>query len=215
MEVLDERWTMLVIRELIQGSSRFNEIRRGVPKMSPALLSKRLRSLERAGVVERVGSGSRTAYALTAAGRELEPLVIGLGVWGLRWIGDLGEGDLDPHLLFWDMRRTIPVQAWPRQRTVLEVRLSDVAPVVSRWWFVVSGGEVDVCDVDPGYEVTASMGGSLRDLARIWRGELAWPRALRTGAVTVDGPATVRRAVPQWLGISTIASVAAAQPRPA
>jgi DNA-binding HxlR family transcriptional regulator len=180
MEVLDERWTILVMRELLLGSTRFNELRRGVPKMSPALLSKRLRSLERAGVVIRSGSGARTTYQLTEAGRELEPVVNALGLWGLRWIGELGEDDYDPHLLMWDLKRTIPIDAWPRARTVLAFELDDVDRKVARWWLVVAGGEVDVCDYDPGYDVTATVATSLRTLTRglARRGELAAGRAL-------------------------------------
>jgi DNA-binding HxlR family transcriptional regulator len=205
MEVLDERWTLLVIRELLLGSTRFNELRRGVPKMSPALLSKRLRSLERAGVVSRSGSGGRTTYALTERGRELEPVVNLLGLWGLRWIGDLGEQDLDPHLLMWDMRRTLPVEAWPRARTVVAFDFDDVPRRDAAWWVVVSSGEVDVCDYDPGFEVAVSVRCSLEALTRIWRGELSWPGAVRAGRVTLDGPEEVRRAVPAWLGQSTLA----------
>src|SRR5690349_8837069 len=110
MEVLDERWTLLIVRELLLGSTRFNELRRGLPKMSPALLSKRLRALERAGVVARsADEGGRSSYALTESGRELQPIVEALGVWGVRWIPEIGQADLDPHLLMWDVRRTVPV----------------------------------------------------------------------------------------------------------
>ena len=109
MELLDERWTMLVVRELLLGSRHFNDLRRGVPKMSPALLSKRLKSLTRAGVVEREEIDGRTTYSLTECGKELAEVVDALGAWGVRWIGELGEEDLDPHLLMWDMRRTIPI----------------------------------------------------------------------------------------------------------
>ena len=112
MELLDERWTMLVVRELLLGSRHFNDLRRGVPKMSPALLSKRLKSLARAGVVERGEIDGRTTYSLTECGKELADVVEALGAWGVRWIGELGEEDLDPHLLMWDMRRTIPVDTW-------------------------------------------------------------------------------------------------------
>lgn len=114
MELLDERWTLLVVRELLLGSTHFNDLRRGVPKMSPALLSKRLKSLTRAGVLERTEIDGRATYSLTPCGQELAGVVTALGAWGVRWIGELGEEDLDPHLLMWDMRRTIPIDAWPR-----------------------------------------------------------------------------------------------------
>ncbi|HYN30466.1 MAG TPA: winged helix-turn-helix transcriptional regulator [Dermatophilaceae bacterium] len=210
MEVLDERWTLLVVRELLAGSTHFNELRRGVPRMSPALLSKRLRSLERAGVVRRDIVGGRTAYRLTPCGEELRPVLEGLGAWGVRWIGELGEADLDPHLLLWDVRRTVPVEAWPRRRTVLAIELAGVGRRVARWWIVVHEGEVDVCDTDPGHEVTATVRGDLRALTEVWRGDVSWERALAGGRLVVEGPAEARRSVPRWLGQSTLAAV----PRP-
>ena len=211
MEVLDERWTLLVVRELLLGSRHFNELRRGNPKMSPALLSKRLRSLERAGVVRRTDEGGRSSYELTPSGEELRPVVEALGAWGVRWVGELGEQDLDPHLLMWDVRRTVPVESWPRRRTVLAFEFKDVAAKVGRWWLCVSGDDVDICDYDPGFEVDATITTSLRTMTEIWRGDRPWSQALKAGLVTVDGPTAVSRDVPAWLGQSTLAAV----PRPA
>jgi DNA-binding HxlR family transcriptional regulator len=211
MELLDERWTMLVVRELLAGSSHFNDLRRGVPKMSPALLSKRLKSLIRAGVVERTDIDGRTTYSLTECGKELADVVDSLGAWGVRWIGELGEEELDPHLLMWDMRRTIPIESWPRARTTLAFHLDGVAPKASRWWLVVASGEADVCDFDPGYEVAGTVETSLRTLTRIWRGDVDWAHAQLDGSVKVSGPADVRRAIPEWVGQATLAAV----PRPA
>ncbi|WP_228389147.1 winged helix-turn-helix transcriptional regulator [Cumulibacter manganitolerans] len=215
MELLDERWTLLVIREMLMGSRHFNEIRRGVPKMSPALLTKRLRRLERAGLVSRGQVGRRTTYDLTAPGRELYDVVNRLGLWGLRWISDLGDDDLDPHLLMWDMRRTLPVQRWPSSRTTLSVTFSDVDPQARHWWIVVADGEADVCDVDPGYEVLAAIETDLRTMTRIWRGDESWSNALRTGAVRTSGPRTTRRDLPRWLGESTLAQQARGAAAPA
>lgn len=207
MELLDERWTMLVIRELLQGSRHFNELRRGVPRMSPALLTKRLRTLERAGVVRREQTGGRIVYQLTPAGEELRDIVTALGSWGLRWIGELGEQDLDPHLLMWDMRRTVPVDAWPRSRTVVLFRFADLPARSANWWFVVADGDVDVCDADPGHEVVATVSTSLLTLVRIWRGDLSWARAIRDDRVTITGPMSARRSVPTWFGQSDLAAV--------
>lgn len=208
MEVLDERWTMLVVRELLLGSTRFNELRRGLPRMSPALLSKRLHTLERHGLVRREEQPDHTSYHLTPAGRELSGIVDALGAWGLRWIGDLGEADLDPHLLMWDIRRTVPVERWPRNRTVVAFELRDVTRSGSRWWLVVSGADVDLCDYDPGYEVDAVVSGSLRALTRLWRGDVSWPDALRSGEVAVSASGVVRRQVPVWLGQSRLSGTA-------
>ncbi|MGV0814092.1 helix-turn-helix domain-containing protein [Mycolicibacterium boenickei] len=211
MELLDERWTLLVIRELLRGSAHFNDLRRGVPKMSPALLSKRLKSLARAGVIERSEIDGRTTYSLTECGQELAGVVDALGSWGVRWIGELGEEDLDPHLLMWDMRRTIPIADWPRSRTTVAFVLDGVAPKASRWWLVVSDGQADVCDFDPGYEVAGTVQTSLRTLTEIWRGDVGWARAVLDGRVALSGSAEVRRAIPKWLGQSTAAAI----PRPA
>jgi len=211
MELLDERWTVLVVRELLSGSTHFNDLRRGVPKMSPALLSKRLQTLTRAGVVERSEHDGRTSYTLTPCGKELVEVVEALGAWSVRWIGELGDKDLDPHLLMWDIRRTISIEVWPRSRTTLAFHLDGVAPKASRWWLVVAEGQADVCDFDPGYEVVATVGTTLRTLTRIWRGDMGWQHALLDGSVAISGAADIRRAVPSWIGQSSLAAV----PRPA
>lgn len=210
MEVLDERWTLLVVRELLLGSTHFNELRRGNPRMSPALLSKRLRTLERAGVVRRDLVDGRTRYTLTPAGEELRPVVDALQVWGTRWVGTLGAEDLDPHLLLWDMRRTMRGERWPAGRTVVAVRFTDVEPRAARWWLCVDRGEVDVCDYDPGFEVSARMALTLRTLSEVWRGDRSWTAALRSGLVDIDGPRPVARELPTWIGQSSAARV----PRP-
>ncbi|WP_404351451.1 helix-turn-helix transcriptional regulator [Phycicoccus jejuensis] len=211
MEVLDERWTLLVVRELLCGSTHFNDLRRGVPRMSPTLLSKRLRRLERAGVVERRVVGGRTSYHLTRSGQELRGVVEALGAWGVRWVGDLGQEDLDPHLLMWDLKRTLPLDRWPRERTVVAFTYTDVEPRARRWWVVVDGASVDVCDADPGFEVDAALTTTLRAMTEIWRGDRAWEEAVRGRLVAIDAPADVVRAVPGWVGISTLGVV----PRPA
>lgn len=211
MELLDERWTLLVVRELLKGSTHFNDLRRGLPKMSPALLSKRLKSLSRAGIVERHELDGRTSYSLTVCGQELAGVVNALGEWGVRWIPEIGDDDLDPHLLMWDIRRTVPVEAWPRARTVVAFRLTGVAAKASCWWLMVSEGTADVCDFDPGYEVAATVETSLRTLTQLWRGDVSWSRAMLNGSVTVHGAGDARRAIPRWLGQSTLAAV----PRPA
>lgn len=209
MEVLDERWTLLVIRELLAGSTHFNELRRGNPRMSPALLSKRLRTLERVGVVTRTGDAAgRTSYRLTQCGQELRPIVESLGAWGVRWIGELGTEDLDPHLLMWDIRRTVPVGTWPPGRTVLEFSFDDIAPHAARWWLCVSDAEADVCDYDPGFEIAATVSTSLRTMIEIWRGDRRWTTAMQKGQVVLTGPPQVTRNIPVWLGQMELAAIA-------
>jgi len=211
MELLDERWTVLVVRELLAGSTHFNDLRRGVPKMSPTLLSKRLQTLTRAGVVERSEVDGRTLYTLTECGRELVSVVEALGAWSVRWMSDLVDKDLDPSVLMWDIRRTIPLAGWPRARTVVAFRLSGAPPKASSWWLMVADGGAEVCDFDPGYEVAATVSTSLRTLSQIWRGDRSWQGALSDGSVSIDGTREACRAVPTWIGQSSLAAV----PRPA
>ncbi len=207
MEVLDERWTLLILREMLAGSSHFNDLRRGNPKMSPTLLSKRLRTLERAGVVQRVVEDGRTRYTLTECGEELRDVVDALGAWGVRWIGQLGEEDLDPHLLMWDMRRTVPVEQWPDGRTVVAFEFVDVMPKAAHWWLCVSRGEADICDYDPGFNVAATVTTSLRTLTEVWRGDISWHQAIKDERLGLTGSSTAVRSVPGWLGQMQLASV--------
>ncbi|WP_155370216.1 winged helix-turn-helix transcriptional regulator [Catellatospora vulcania] len=214
MELLDERWTMLLVRELVAGSRHFNELRRGLPRMSPTLLSKRLQQLVAAGVVERRPSDTEVQYLLTPAGRELEPIVVALGAWGVRWIGELGEQDLDPKLLLWDMHRHVDHAAVPDGRTVLQFAFHDVARPLRDWWLVITPGEADVCDFDPGHEVAVTVTASLRGLTRVWLGELSWADGLRRGDVDIQGPQDLRRAVPSWFRANFFATVPRPEPVP-
>ena len=211
MELLDERWTLLLVRELVTGSERFNDLRRGLPRMSPALLSKRLQTLVRAGVVDRVDDGRDIRYVLTEAGRELRPVVEALGAWGTRWIGELGDEDLDPHLLLWDIHRNIDHEAVPAGRTVVEFRFPDVPAGARHWWLVITPDDADVCDFDPGHPVAVSVTAALRSMVQLWRGDVTWAEALRSGSITVQGERALCRALPRWLTLSVFASI----PRPA
>jgi DNA-binding HxlR family transcriptional regulator len=211
MELLDERWTLLVVRELLSGSEHFNELRRGLTRMSPSLLSRRLQQLVRAGVVDRLVEGNEVRYVLTPAGQELRPVVEALGTWGIRWIGELGDEELDPKLLMWDMHRNIDRSAVPAGRTVVGFTFRDVPSDLRNWWLVINEDDTDVCDEDPGYDVAVTVTSSLRGMTEVWRGDRSWSSALRTGALEVSGPADLRRAVPGWFTLSGFASV----PRPA
>ncbi|MGH9079393.1 MAG: winged helix-turn-helix transcriptional regulator [Acidimicrobiales bacterium] len=207
MELLDERWTMLIIRELVTGSQHFNELRRGLPRMSPTLLSKRLNQLVRAGVLERLVDGQGVQYVLTPAGHELRPVIETIGAWGVRWIGELGDQDLDPSLLLWDMHRNVDHSAVPDGRTVIQFRFPD-APVKSRdWWMVLTPTEADVCDVDPGHPVSVTITAGLRRMVEVWRGDVQWTEALRSGEIDVRGPEVLRRAWHRWFTLSAFASV--------
>jgi DNA-binding HxlR family transcriptional regulator len=207
MELLDERWTLLVVRELVTGSRRFNEIRRGLPRMSPSLLSKRLQQLTRAGIVSRFEQGTDVQYVLTPAGEELRPVVEALGVWGTRWIGELGDEDLDPKLLLWDMHRNIDHAVVPGGRAVVHFRFRDMPAQLREWWLVITPADADVCDTDPGQDAAVTVTASLRGLVQVWRGDVTWTQAQRSGDVKIDGPAALRRALPRWFTLSTFAEV--------
>jgi len=210
MELLDERWTLLVVRELLLGSRHFNALRRGLPRISPALLSKRLQTLVRAGVVERWEDGNRVAYQLTPSGKELEPIVEALGRWGIRWIPELGDADLDPHLLLWDIHRSIDTEAVPDGRTVLKFVFTDIEGAPRTWWIVITTEGIDLCDADPGFAVRVTVETGLRTLTLVWRGDLSWAAALRSGDLALYGAPPARQALPRWLKLSSLAPT----PRP-
>ncbi|HWM03753.1 MAG TPA: helix-turn-helix domain-containing protein [Actinophytocola sp.] len=205
LEIVGERWTLLVVRELFSGSHRFNEIHRGVPLMSPTLLTQRLRRLERAGIVERSGGG----YHLTDVGRELWPVVEGLGVWGQRWARDEVRAEhLDPSTLMWDMRRRFDLDAVPDRRVVIEFRFRGVTRGPTGWWLTVTRADVDVCLSDPGFGVDLVVDADLRTMIMVWMGDRPFAEALRTGGVAVTGQPALERAFPGWLRLNVLADVA-------
>ena len=152
-------------------------------------------------------SDRAVVYGLTAAGMELAPVVDKLGAWGMRWIGKVGEEDLDPKLLMWDLHRHVDPALVPPGRTVVSFRFNDVPAKIRDWWLVMTAEEVDVCDFDPGYDVAVSVTESLRRMVEIWRGDLGWPAAIRSGIIQLDGPERFRRAVPKWFPASQFAQV--------
>src|ERR1700709_736371 len=157
-EILCTRWTVVLLRELVAGSTRFNELRRGVPRMSPALLSQRLKDLETAGIVARMPSASDPGlfeYHLTVAGRELGPIVEAFGVWGQRRIeADLSLQHLDVQLLMWDTRRNLKTPPMPTKRSVVQFSYPELPAAQRSWWLIVDPEEsVDLCSIDPGFDV--------------------------------------------------------------
>jgi DNA-binding HxlR family transcriptional regulator len=207
-EVLCSRWTMLVLRELLAGSTRFNELRRGVPRMSPALLSKRLRELESVGVIVR-GTDARNehpSYTLTEAGKDLMPVVVAMGGWGQRWLeAQLSLKNLDPSLLMWDMRRNLDPSPLPPRRVTIEFLYPDVSPTRRRWWLVVDAGEIDLCSVDPGFDVDLHVTTDLRTMTAIWMGLTTVRAASGDDKLSLDGDPTVAGQMQHWLGLSPFA----------
>jgi len=215
-EVFAERWTPLVLRELLSGSRRFNDLQRGLPLMSRTLLAQRLRELESAGLIERVPKpkGRGFEYHLSQAGDELGPIVMGLGEWGQRWVYTrVSKDDLDPRLLMWDMHRRIRAEALPARRVVVQFDFNGLPRAtkrMNRWWLILDKPEVELCLRDPGYEVDLLVGADLFAMTRVWTGELAWPEAVRDRSIAVHGPASLARAFPGWLKLGVFAQARAA-----
>jgi DNA-binding HxlR family transcriptional regulator len=205
-EVLCSRWTTLVVRELLCGSTRFNDLRRGVPKMSPALLSKRLKELERAGIIQTRKVKGITEYHLTEAGEELRPLIIGLGNWAQRWMESrLSLKNLDPSLLMWDMRRSLDIKQLPQKRCTIQFLYPELSAAQKSWWLVVESGAVDLCNFDPGHELDLLVRGSLRSMTAIWMGLTTIKQETDHGHLELDGDPAIARSMQQWLGLSTFA----------
>lgn len=174
-EVLCTCWTMVLMRELVAGTTRFNDLRRGVPKMSPALLSTRLKELELAGVVKRTPSKTDKGifeYHLTEAGKDLRPVVEAIGMWGQKWVeSSLSLKNLDPSLLMWDMRRNLNPAPLPPVRTTVQFLYSDLPTTKNRWSLVIEpDGEVDLCWSVPGFEIKLYVTTDLRTMTAIWMG---------------------------------------------
>ncbi|HTT14014.1 MAG TPA: helix-turn-helix domain-containing protein [Burkholderiaceae bacterium] len=210
-EVFGERWTPLVVRELLCGSTHFNDIRRGVPRMSASLLALRLRRLEEIGVVRRIANGRTSEYRLTAAGEELRPIVMALGHWGARWIGSrLKRGQLDAGFLMWDIRRFVRLETFPRERrVVIHFRFSDAPRGERVWWLVVEHGVADLCRDDPGHELTLIVESSVCALTEIWTGDRAAQEVVRSGDVRIQGARRDAGDLWRWLGRSAFAETRA------
>jgi DNA-binding HxlR family transcriptional regulator len=205
-QVLCERWTPLVLRELLCGSRRFNDLHRGVPRMSSSLLAQRLRQLEAFGVVRRTALGNVWAYSLTPAGEDLRPIIMALGHWGARWIGSrLRKDELDAGLLMWDVRRSVHVEACPAQPMVVNFRFRDARAGERHWWLVVEDGTVDLCRDDPGRDVTVVVDATVRGLTEVWSGDRTPEESIAAGAIRIDGARREATRLWDWLGASAFA----------
>ncbi len=205
VEVLGERWTLLIVRDLLCGQTRFNDLARGNPGLSRSLLSKRLRRLEQVGVIERLDG----RYELTDAGQELRAIVFGMGEWGARWqFGEPRPEELDPELLLWWVHERIDYRQFPDRRIVLAFRFPGIA---QRYWIVRDAQGPSLCTHDPGFEVDLLMTAELATAYELWLGRIELATALRSGAIVLEGqPALVRRAGDAFLLSPAAPLVAAA-----
>lgn len=209
-QLLCERWTLLVVRELIAGSRRFNELQRGMPLMSPTMLSTRLKQLAEAGVITLSGSKGNSAYRLTPAGMELRPIVELLGVWGHRWARSrLDDDDLDAGLLMWDMRRSVDAALFPDERIVVQFEYPDAPQGARDWWLVSENGEIDLCLNDPGHEVDVMIKASLKAMTAVWICERKFNDAVNTGDIQVMGAPRLTARLQDWLRSSALSRLGA------
>ena len=211
-EILGARWTINVIRELVCGSTRFNDLRRGLPRISPALLSKRLKELEEHGVVERVPAPREPdimEYHLTAAGQDLAPIIEAIGAWGHRWTETEPQlENLDAGLLMWDMRRNLNVEKLPPQRTVIQFIYPDCKETERNWWIMVDPEDgADLCVVEPGFDVDLYVRADLRTMTAIWMGLDTVAKAVDQQRMVLIGDAALQSDMLGWLGLSRFASV--------
>jgi DNA-binding HxlR family transcriptional regulator len=200
----------VLLRELVAGSTRFNDLRRGVPRMSPALHSQRLKDLEAAGVICRTPSPSEPGvfeYHLTASGRELEPLVEAFGIWGQRWVETkLSVQHLDVSLLMWDMRRNLDPTPMPKRRSVIEFQYPGLPPAQRSWWLLVEPKVgVDLCSIDPGFDVDLYVSTDLRTMTAIWMGLDSVRNAVNAERMMLTGDRELAANIQAWLGLSPFA----------
>ena len=207
-EIFAERWTPLILRELLMGGRRFSDIHRGVPRISRNLLTQRLHALQRSGIIEqRPTQDGHQEYHLTDGGRELRAVIDALGTWGYRWAAkDLEDKDLDPDFCMWSLRRLVRLDALPDQRVVLLFRFRGFTDRL--FWLVLQRPEVDLCLFDPGYEVNLEIEADVQSLTRVCLGHIGLLEAMRDGRVEVHGPPHYRNALPSWLGVTRFKSMA-------
>ena len=202
-EVIGEKWTLLVLRELLLGTTRFNDFQRAISRMSPTLLAKRLRHLEECGIIirKKISGQKGYEYRLTAAGKELGPLIEVLAVWGMRWArGQMTDDELDVEFLMWDVQRRLQTQHMPDGETVICL-VFDELKKYKTWWLLVDGDVVDLCTEDPGKDVDLYLNSSVRTVVEVWEGDLDIRAALRDKSIRAHGPRHLIRTMPDWFGM--------------
>ena len=206
-EVFAERWTPLILRELLAGSHRFSQLQRGLPGIPRALLAQRLGSLQRAGLVERrpTRAGRGWEYHLSPAGLSFQPVVEALGRWGYQWAAEqLRPDNLDAGLLMWFLRRRVQVDRLPAERVTVQVEFRDADKRC--FWLVLHRPEVDLCLADPGFDPDLYVTTDVRRFTQVYLGHLSIAHAVGDGSVTLVGRSDLRRAFSGWIGLSPFAS---------
>jgi DNA-binding HxlR family transcriptional regulator len=205
-EILADRWTVLIVRELLADVGHFNELQRGLPHMSRTLLAERLRRLERFRVLERriASRGKQAEYRLTAAGRELQPIIDQFGEWGARWaFGDPRPSELDPIILLWWMRRRVCIEAIGKRRVVIQF---DFRRLRQGYWLLIERRDVSVCLKDPGFEIDVIVSADIGAFYQVWLGRMSFSEALCKELVRLDAAPADARSFPGWFAWSPMAN---------
>ena len=209
MEVLGERWTVLVLRELLLGNTQFNQLQRALPRISPTTLSKRLAELQESGLIVRKRTPGQQGYEyrLTAAGRELYPVIVQLGEWGMRWArGQMSELDLDVGMLMADVQRRIDLSKLPTGQTVLRFKFTDL-PKYADWWVKINEDEVDLCLEDPGHDIDVYFTADLRCMIEVWMGDTSIKDAQAKGRLKIVGSPIYMKNLQAWLRLHVMSGI--------
>ena len=213
-ELVGERWVLLILRELLLGTHRYSEFQRALSRISPSMLTKRLKQLERAGIIVRKAQSGRKGYNyfLTPVGKELTPIVEHLAVWGMRWArGQLSDDELDVEFLMWDIQRRLQTDRLPDGETIFCFIFDDLT-MFKNWWLVASNGEVDLCTENPGKDVDLYINTTLRNMVQIWEGDIEIKVAQRKQLLKTQGNTQLARTMPDWLGICLYADIRPGDP---
>ncbi len=208
-EVLGEKWTLLIVRELVLGATRFSKIQRAIPRISPTILNKRLAELQAHGVIvrKRIPEQQGFEYRLTESGRELYPLIVQMAQWGMRWTrSTMSDEDLDVELLMSEIQRRIDPNKLPGGRTVLKFRYTDLSKF-AEWWVKIDDGKAELCLEDPGDEVDVYFTTTLRTMTEVWMGDLSLKKAQADGRLKIVGPTSLLRNLRSWFPLYLYADI--------
>ncbi|HEX4800309.1 MAG: winged helix-turn-helix transcriptional regulator [Myxococcales bacterium] len=206
-EILGERWTFLIVRELLMGGRRFSEIQRGLGDISPALLTARLKTFEREGLIvrRRINGQRGYEYCPTQACEELQPIIIALGEWGMCWARNtLATDYLDIDMLLLYLERSVDPAQLPGRETVIQFKFNDV-PEQRDWWLIIRDGKVEVCITAPGRDVNVFFCTTARTMSEVWMGQRTYREAVLSGDLIIEGDLALTRRISSWLRPSIFA----------
>ena len=214
-ELIGEKWTLLILRELFLGTKRFNEFQRALSRMSPTLIAKRLKLLEKHGIIirKKISGQKSYEYLLTVAGQELSPMIEILAIWGMRWVTDqLSEDELDINFLMMELQRKLVTNHIPGRKAIICLIFDNQIKHKS-WWLIIDNDQVDLCTTDPGKDVDLYITSSVRTIVEVWRGDLSLRAAIKKKSITLIGMKHLIRSMPDWFGISPFKDVKPGDPK--